>query len=268
MHPKQSRRLFPALLFAAPRSSPQELKSSSATKVTEGVETVLKWSKVGFSKTGTRHPTLIIAVEFKTRIKWDYYRSSWTCEDLRLLLLCWCVSGRLENGGCNSWSNWTQQRSFGTQMLQKRTSRLLPDQSETSVLSIQDGDNDYVGMGWILGWYSGCVNILYMSIHEKQNGAFMFSSCLPLRSRLSFWCWWIKAQTGNRIQRKDTQGLPYIVEQLSTPLIHLIRFSQLSFFFFLPFREYRGFKFATACPSWHSEPGASPSISAKRGKKN
>lgn len=136
------------------------------------------------------------------------------------------------------------------------------------ILSIQDGDNDYGGMGWILGWYSGCVNILYMSIHEKQNGAFMFSSCLPLRSRLSFWCWWIKAQTGNRIQRKDTQGLPYIVEQLSTPLIHLIRFSQLSFFFFLPFREYRGFKFATACPSWHSEPGASPSISAKRGKKN
>lgn len=136
------------------------------------------------------------------------------------------------------------------------------------ILSIQDGDNNNVGMGWILGWYSGCVNILYMSIHEKQNGAFMFSSCLPLRSRLSFWCWWIKAQTGNRIQQKDTQGLPYIVEQLSTPLIHLIRFSQLSFFFFLPFREYRGFKFATACPSWHSEPGASPSISAKRGKKN
>lgn len=119
-------------------------------------------------------------------------------------------------------------------MRKKRTSGLLPDQSETSSFSIQDGDNDNVGIGWILGWYSGCVNILYMSIHEKQNGAFMFSSCLPLRSRLSFWCWWIKAQTGNRIQRKDTQGLPYIVEQLSTPLIHLIRFSQLSFFFFSP----------------------------------
>lgn len=132
MHPKQSRGLFPALLFAAPHSSPQELKSSSATKVTEGVETVLKWSKVGFSKTGTRHPKLIIAVEFKTRRKWDYYRSSWTCEDLRLLLLWWCVSGRLGNGGCNSWSNWTHQRSFGKQMLQKLTSRLLPDQSETS----------------------------------------------------------------------------------------------------------------------------------------
>lgn len=53
-----------------------------------------------------------------------------------------------------------------------------------------------------------------------------FCSRLLLRYRLSFWCWWIKAQTGNRIQRKDSQGLPYIVEQLSTPLIHLIRFSQ------------------------------------------
>lgn len=38
---KQSQGLFPALLFPAPRSSPQELKSSSATEVTEAVETVL-----------------------------------------------------------------------------------------------------------------------------------------------------------------------------------------------------------------------------------
>lgn len=120
-------------------------------------------------------------------------------------------------------------------------------------------------MRWIFGWYSGCVNTLYMSIHEKQNGAFMFCSCLPLRHRLSFWCWWIKAQAGNLIRQKDSQGLPYIVEQLSTPLIHLIHFSQLSLF--SPLREYTGFKFATACPSWHSEPGASPSISAKRGEK-
>lgn len=74
----------------------------------------------------------------------------------------------------------------------------------------------------------------------------------------------LKRRTGNRTLRKDSQGLPHIVEQLSTPLIHLIRFSQLTF---PPFHEYMGFKFATACPSWHSEPGASPSISAKRGKK-
>lgn len=136
--------------------------------------------------------------------------------------------------------------------------------SRAVAVIVKDGD-----IRWIFGWYSSRVNILNMSIHEKQKGAFVFCSRLPLRYRLSFWCWWIKAPTGNRIRRKDSQGLPCIVEQLSTPLIHLIRFSQLSFllFFSPPFHEYTGLKFATACPSWHSEAGASPSISAKKGGK-
>lgn len=33
------------------------------------------------------------------------------------------------------------------------------------------------------------------------------------------------------IQLKDSQGLAYIVKHVSTPLIHLIHFSQLSFFY-------------------------------------
>lgn len=80
---------------------------------------------MGFSKTGSSHPpyfwaqnhprprTLIIAADFKIRRRWDYYGSNWACEDFRLVLLCWCLGGRLLTGGCNSWSNWTHQRSFG-----------------------------------------------------------------------------------------------------------------------------------------------------------
>lgn len=144
MCPKQSQGLFPAL-----RSSPQELKSSRTTEVTEAVETVLKWSKMGFSTTGTSRPpylwvqyhprlmTPIIAAEFKTRRRWwDYYGSNWTCEHLRLLLLCCCLSGRLVNGGCNSCSNLAHQRSFGPKPYQTgpnwNSLQLLSDQSETS----------------------------------------------------------------------------------------------------------------------------------------
>lgn len=129
VRPKQSQGLFPALLFPAPRSSTQELKSSSAAEVTMLWKESWNDPRWAFKRTGTSHPSdfwvqhhprlmaLIKAVEFKTRARWDYFGSNWTWEDLGLFLLCWCLSGSLLNGGCNSWSNWTHQHSFGTKTI-------------------------------------------------------------------------------------------------------------------------------------------------------
>lgn len=99
-------------------------------------------------------------------------------------------------------------------------------------LLIQDGDTNN-GSGrwdemdsWLVFWL--CEHPAYEHSWEAEwRLHVLFIPSFEMQYRLSFWCWWIKAQTGNRIRRKDSQGLPYIVEQLSTPLIHLIHFSQL-----------------------------------------
>lgn len=98
------------------------------------------------------------------------------------------------------------------------------------------------------------VHFLFILVHDGYKNV----NCIP-------WCSsdtnkWKKCRLAST-QQKDSQGLVYIVKAGLTPLIHLIHFSQLSFFY-----EYTEFKFVPVCPSWHSKPGASPSISAKRGK--